>query len=398
MGRIRAEILQVQTNPLDLTDAQLRTMFGTMPDSDLMRCLIMTEVEAIRGGAIREARRTMRNVWYDHIKPVLSRAGRLDDRTSGGKEVDWPGKLSKYLAELVRAGETTYAELRIVDGSRQRRPATGVTLTIPIAKVRLVGAHYPWLILFTEKDTIWEELDNLASLYGVSAISGGGEPSAACTENIVDVILSSDAYHGEALTLLSLTDYDPAGYNIADSQYIQLQEMAGDRCAVRHDRLGLTPDQLTPAERAAKAYTPKEKGLAAWLQETGGVDGQPLGLELDALGFRELRSMFAVGIERYIDLAARRRDLRTAFVELLAWELLAPEVAAKKAAMIAQVESSGLGARIRNTDLPGNLFALAARAGWDSINPTEAFWDDGTMIFDCADDVRKVMASGRFAF
>ena len=41
------------------------------------------------------------------------------------------------------------------------------------------------MILFTEKDTIWPEVENLASLYGVSAISGGGQPAAACTADVV---------------------------------------------------------------------------------------------------------------------------------------------------------------------------------------------------------------------
>lgn len=383
-------IAQVETNPLDMTDSDLRAVFGALPNSELMRGLIMAEVDAIRGGAEREARRTMRNFWYDHIKPVLSRAGRLGDKTKGGKDVDWPGLLSKYLAELIRAGYTSYAELRIVDGSRQRRAAAAVVRAV--ADVQLVGGHYPWLILFTEKDTIWGEIETLASLYGVSAISGGGQPAAACTADIVRQILDSEAYDSEPLTLLSLTDFDPAGYSIAESQFTQLQETAGDRCEVHHKRLGLTPDQLTRAERDAKAYTPKDDGFAAWYAQTGGVDGRPLGLELDALPLSRLRAMFAEGIERHIDLERRRQDLREAFLELLAWELLRPEVEKRKAAMIAQVKRNGLWAHIQQTDLPGDLFAQGARAGWNAIDPVTTVYGE-TPLFDCAAEVCAVMAA-----
>ena len=183
-----------------------------------------------------------------------------------------------------------------------------------------------------------------------------------------------------------------SGYSIAESQYTQLQETAGDGCEVRHIRLGLTPDQLTRAERDAKAYTPKDDGFAAWYAETGGVDGRPLGLELDALPLSRLRAMFAAGIERHIDLAPRRADLREAFLELLAWELLRPQVEARKAAMIARVKSNGLWAHIRQTALPGDLFAMAARAGWDSIDPVTNLYGD-TFLFDCAAEVRAVMGA-----
>lgn len=389
MGRTKAKIAPVETNPLDLTDGDLRARFGAMPDSELMRTLILSEVYALRNGAARETGRTMRNLWYNHVKPVLSRAGRLDDQTKGGKDVNWPAKLSSYLAELVRAGATSYAELRIVDGSRQRRPAAAVVL--PMADVQLVGGHYPWLILFTEKDTIWGELETLASLYGVSAISGGGEPSAACTENVVSTILDSAAYAGQDLLLLTLTDFDPFGYLIAEAQFTQLQEATRGRCGVQHIRLGLTPDQLTRAERDAKAYTPKDEGFAAWYAQTGGVDGRPLGLELDALPLSRLRAMFAEGIERHIDLAPRREDLREAFLELLAWELLRPEVEERKAAMIAQVKRNGLWAHIQQTNLPRELFAVAAAAGWQSIDPMTTEYG-GKRLFDCAAEVTAAMA------
>ena len=91
MGRGPAKIARLETYPLDMTDGQLRAALGGLPDSELMRSLIMAEVAAIRGGAERETR-TMRGLWYDFVKPVLSRAGRLGDKTKGGKDVDWPGE------------------------------------------------------------------------------------------------------------------------------------------------------------------------------------------------------------------------------------------------------------------------------------------------------------------
>jgi hypothetical protein len=389
MGRGPGKFTQVEVYPLEMSNGDLAGLLGSMANSKVMRTLLMAEVQAIRGGAERE-RRTMRNMWYDYIKPVLSRSGLLDKDTRNGNGVDWPALLSRYLGEMVRDGATSYEELSIVDGSRQRQVATAITHTV--ADVQLVGAHYPWLILFTEKDTIWGELASLASLYGVSAISGGGEPSQACTENTVKAILRSDGFQTApaGLVVLSLTDYDPFGYTIARAQFDQVREAAGDGVNVSHERLGLLPSQLTPEERQAKAYKPKDNGFEAWYAETGGVDGQALGLELDALPLSRLRRMFAEGIEQHIDLERRRDDLRAAFVDLLAWELLQPELDARRRAMMTAITQNGLWAHIQNTAIPGDLFKQAAVAGWNSINPDEVSYR-GKALFDCGDRTRAAM-------
>lgn len=385
----------VQSDPLAMTDAELVALFGPMQQATLMRALILYETRAIEAGAVTRERRTMRNMWYDQIKPVLSRSGRLRDVTTprrGGKPqpVDWDGLLSRYLAEMVRDGLTSYELLEIVDDSRQRQPAQERVRNL--AGVRLVGAHYPWVILFTEKDTMWGEVEAVAALYGVSAISGGGQPAAACTADVVRQIQSAGEYSGQDLILLSLTDYDPAGYSIAQSQEKQLREAVDGECDVYHARLGLRPDQLSPEDRAAKAYAPpRDKLFREWYAETRGVDGQPLGLELDALGLDAVREMFAYGIERHVDLTPRWYDLQAAAVELAVWEVLRPEVERRKAALIAQVESAGVWDRILETDPPDGLFTAAARAGFSSLDPLAQTYRRAP-LFDCLDDLRAVLA------
>lgn len=379
------KFVPLQRYPSEMTSEELRLALAGLDDSVIMRSLLMAEIQAVRNGAERETR-TMRNLWYSLVKPALSRAGILNKTTSGGQPVPWAGKLSKYLAELVRMGATSYEELNIVDGSRQRQPA--VVITQPVADVELVGAHFPWLILFTEKDTIWGELEALASLYGVSAISGGGQPSNACTENTVKAIMRSDTYPaGHPIVILSLTDYDPAGYTIARAQFVQVQETAERYCKVYHERLGLVPDQLTPEERLQNAYEPKGKGLAEWYAETGGVDGEPLGLELDALPLSRLRRMFAEGIEGYVDLDKRRADLRNAYLDLIACELLGPDFDDKRRALQEAVKPGAIWDTITETVIPDDLFKRAAEVGMSYLNPLDLD------LFKCADDVRGAMRS-----
>jgi hypothetical protein len=384
--------MKLKAHPSEMADKELREVLSDALDSRVIRSLLMAELAAIRAGAEREER-TLRNVWYDVIKPALSRAGILNQKTRTGKELAWPHKLSTGLAEMVRMGVTTYEELRIIDGSRQRQVAT--TIVKFLVDVPLVGAHFPWVILFTEKDTIWGVVQDLASLYGVSAISGGGEPSNACTENTIRAIARSDAFKAEQperIVLLSLTDYDPFGYTIANAQLVQIQEAVdglsaerGKLAQVQSLRIGLEPDQLTPEERAIKAYEPKDQGLAEWYAQTGGVDGQPLGLELDALPLSRLRRMFAEAIGQVIDLDERRYDLQDAFVDLIACELLRPDFDEKRRKLIAAISDAPLWQEIEQTPIPDSLFERAAVAGQNSIDPLRA------SLFDCAGQVRAAM-------
>lgn len=386
---------RLDKHPGAMTDLELQAAIGGLPDTQVMRSLLMAEIETIRGGAERETR-TMRNLWYALVKPALSRAGILNKTTRGGRPVEWDKKLSRCIAELVRLGETSYEELQIVDGSRLR--ATAVTLARTVATVPLVGGHFPWVILFTEKDTMWSEVQTIARLYGVSAISGSGQPSNACTENTIRAIVRGSTYKREqprSITLLALTDYDPAGYIIANAQYSQIGEAvngldAGERgelAQVQHIRIGLDPGQLTAEQRQANAYEPKDQGLDEWYAETGGVDGQPLGLELDALPLSTLRRMFAVAIERHVDLDKRRADLRSAYLDLLACELLLPGFDAQRRKLQATVRQNGLWRQIAETPIPGDLFRQAAVDGWQDIDPLIHYGD----LFGCADQVRAAM-------
>lgn len=353
---------------------------GDLGNNEVMRSILIAEIEAVRAGAPRESR-TMRGLWYEIVKPLLSRSGELyRPKSTDGKPVDWARLLSEVLADLVGDRITSYEELKIIDGSRQRQAAR--PLSAQLLDVSMVGGHYPWVILFTEKDTIWPIIEDISNLYGVSAISGGGQPSNACSENITRKIIRSEAYQNaqpKTIIVLSLTDYDPAGYIISQAQADQIIEAAnnldpserGNLKHVRHIRIGLTPDQLSPEEIEANAYEPAKKGLAEWFRDTGGVNGKPLGLELDSLPLSRLRAMFAAEIEKHVDLSKRYNDLREAFVDLMACRQLLPDFEEQRAALIDQAKASGVWQSIKGVPLQANLFSEAAKAGASWITPRE---------------------------
>lgn len=365
----------------DMTPGEVRDWLRPhYKNTEVTRSIIMAEVEEIRSGNPRQ-QRTLRGFWYATVKPALSQAGLLNKKTSNDTPVDWASDLSTYIAELVRAGETSYPELNIVDNSRRRQRARA--LSAPVIEVDMVGAHYPYLILFTEKDTIYGVLQALADLYGVSVVSGKGQPALSCTDHIVREIIASDAFQGhDKLTLLAMADYDPSGDNIAVSQFDQIEETAHEinkDFAVDFKRIGIHPAQLKPQELKKSAYEykdPESSQALEWYERTGGINGKKLGLELDALTLPRLREIFAREIERHIDKSKRENDLREAVIDIMACELLTPEFERKRKAMIEGVKDSQTWKDIKDLDLPDDLFRKAARQGWITPSETKELFRD----------------------
>lgn len=366
-------------NIKSLNVEEISAWLGGLDNNTIVRSILIAEVEAIRAGQPREMR-TLRGLWYEIVKPILSRLGVLNELTANGKPIAWDSNLSERLGELVKGGFTSYEELKIIDGSRQRFKAQDVYTRL--IDVSMVGGNYPWVILFTEKDTIWPVIQNLATLYGVSAISGGGQPANSCSENITREIIRSDQFRAggpQEIILLELTDYDPAGYSIAKAQFDQIREAAANISAAEREglervkvlRLGLYPEQLTAEELTANAYDPKDKGLDKWLKETGGINGQPLGLELDSMPIPRLIEIFANEIEKHIDISKRIQDLKTAFIDLTACNILLPDFEKQRRTMIQAAKSSSAGQALNHVPVPKNLFIEAAKAGAGWISPAE---------------------------
>lgn len=119
------------------------------------------------------------------------------------------------------------------------------------------------------------------------------------------------------------------------------------------------------------------------LSGLGGVNGKPLGIELDALPIPTVRQMLAEAIEKCISLDPRRDDLRSAFVEELAWEVMMPEIDTRKKQLIDAVKESPVWTKIQSTPIEAAIFQEAAIEGENAIDPMD--------VFDCADKVREVM-------
>lgn len=255
----------------------------------------------------KENANSLRDFWYNPIKPILQRAF--------PEKVEDPGfdfgrrmsqDLSRVLSDLVKQGELSYRGLNILDESRERA----------------VHTHSPDdnKILFVEKEAAYRKLRPLESVYQLSVVSGGGWQATALIEDLAHELRGDRAY-----TVYLLTDFDPTGWQIGEDFSRRAGELGLTVDNVR--RIGIRPDQLDSDDAVRQQrFIPAEDSDAdsEWMAEHA-IEGK-YGLEIEALG----------------DLTTKGRDLRRLVVDELRGDIRvrehqqnaveqASEVAAEKA-------------------------------------------------------------------
>lgn len=134
----------------------------------------------------------------------------------------------------------------------------------------------------------------------------------------------------DTVYILTMTDYDPAGYYIAEALETQvndiLSSMDMSHIGVEIVRVGITPDQLSEDLVEANKYTPKPANIEKWFERTGGIDGEPKGLELDALEPRQIREIFVETIEQYIDVEQYKDFIKKSYIKKKALAAMAEKV------------------------------------------------------------------------
>jgi len=311
----------------DIPLEELKRTLGGRQTSVLMRTIILNE----RDFLTVDYERSLRGFWYSTVKPTLDKLGLLTEKDQEEEKLSkWDAELSRYLAELVRLGELSYKELNIVDNSRQRQaPLESYnTTSLSIFGYKVQIAPYSNIIICTEKDTAYSIIKDLASFFGCSCISGKGQNSLGAMEDLLRQI-KKRAGDNKPIYILTMTDYDPAGYYIAETFKNQIKDLKlilQLKSDVNIKRIGITPDQLTKEEVEANKYSPKKANIDKWLRQTGGINGEPKGLELDAFSPSRIRELFIENIKPYIDPTLYANFIKEAYLQKLILEALQDKV------------------------------------------------------------------------
>lgn len=322
---------RLNKNVKSMTAQELRAIFnnGDVDNSYLMRSIIMSE----KNFPSVNYERSLRSLWYSIVKPTLDKLGKLskEDQTEEGL-TKWDATLSRYVADLLRRGELTYKQLHILDNSRQRaNPRTQyMNVNSQVFGYKVNIAPYSNIIIATEKDTVYNIISAIAELFGCSCISCKGQNSLGAMEDLVRKIVSAQYSSLEAIYILTMTDYDPAGYYIAEALETQvcdiLYALGRSNVGVTITRVGITPDQLDDEMVEANKYSPKPANLEKWLDRTDGINGEPYGLELDALEPVEIRRIFVDHLIDLVDSSVYQGFIKEAYIRRLVLETMQPKV------------------------------------------------------------------------
>ena len=236
-----------------MTKQELSTYFpkGEYTIAFLMRTLIMNAKEFADISEIG----TLRGLWYKAIKPTLDRLGLLTEQDQEEDELKrWDARLSNYVCDLLRKGELTFSDLGISDISRQKSNPREKFYNVGGNSFSYKGtiAPYPNILIATEKDTVYSIISSIANLYGCSSVSCKGQNSLGAMELIVKGMFRTGVEF-DTIYILTMTDYDPAGYYIAEALIKQVEDILfsigkGSRISVETHRIGITPDQLSETE------------------------------------------------------------------------------------------------------------------------------------------------------
>ena len=206
----------------------------------------------------------LRSSWYRYAKSILARIPDDDELSNDPYDT-----LGRMLSELVLERKFfTYADLGIVDENWENRR---------------IGTTRPGVVVFAEKTGWVRWLRQVHTRWGVTTLALGGAPSAITSAYTVEHLLQVLPDPPPRVRLIGVVDYDPSGRAIAEAFQRQLAQ-AGlpdtDLATVIHPR-HYTDDEL---ELFAYPLSTRQKTLnARWLEKTGGVGGETLGLEAESL-------------------------------------------------------------------------------------------------------------------
>ncbi len=310
---MKEKIIKLDKHVTDIPKEELKNLLGGLKKSELIRSIIVNE----RDFGKCNYDRTLRSLWYSTVKPTLDKLNMLTESDNEESSIkNWDRLLSKYLAQFVKEGELSYKELHIEDESRNRD-----------VKSYFSFSPYRNIVISAEKDTTYKLIRDISDLIGCSCYSSKGLDSLGAMESFIRKIRDNSHEPVHDIYFLILSDYDLSGIEIADTlkEYAQdiVRLLKMDGCRVHAERIGINPEQLTGEELENNWYSPKGD-MEKWIEKTGGINGLPKGLELDAFSPDRIRDIFASSLKNYIDTKNYLAECRKEYLNSAVYRAIRP--------------------------------------------------------------------------
>ena len=253
---------------------ELRGEFGFVSSdrlnvAKLIRNLIWQAYTRIRDGKREKIDSNIRGFWYTDVKPVLSRLGR---NTSGRQYTE---RVYDYLLEMVTKHKLfNYADFGFVDETEG---------------MKYIGRTNVHTILFVEKDGLFPIVKRIAEKYDCVGLSTGGYPSILSAEYLIRG-MTRFTHLRHHFDILSIVDYDANGW-IIEKEFVKQLSSFDVKEYTLHSIIH--PKHLSAEQIEGSKYKLKdEKKTRTWMGITGGVNGEPFGVEANAFTPKQIESIF----------------------------------------------------------------------------------------------------------
>lgn len=297
-------IILFEKDPRTLTRDELAGLFGAASSGriiirKLVRSLIWHVHQGIGSGELDPIESNIRSFWYSWFKPIHSHMN--------------PDDVSEK-ANLYQALTEEFTRL-VLDEKLMRY--TDFDFTDENFENRRIGTKRPHVLVFAEKRGAIRLLRRINRLTGCSTLALGGNPSALTSEytardirkalvklrpplislppniDLPDIPEPPQPAPAEPppIHLIGIVDYDPAGHIIADAFRHHLEQTGLQVASVLSI---IEPKHYAPDQIAIFKFNLPKRNKSrnkAWMKRTGGIDGQPFGLEVESLPMSKIQSL-----------------------------------------------------------------------------------------------------------
>lgn len=271
---------------------------------DLVKAIIFEAHEEALAGARRD-RGNIRSFWYERIMYTLLTVMGEPGDSANIDSINMTINLA--WRDLIEDGHVTYRALGLYSEKE------GQYL------MRVVeDSPYPSVIVMVEKASLYEDLNDLASIYEISFCCAGGQSSRAAAMAYTYELEKKGIDLGRDFTVFSFCDYDPEGWVIPEAFISQLQlRITGQidliRLGVLRGQIGdsVIKYQAVPypiEARSDRAKKGKQTKYDHFEEATGGLfipgpRGEliPAKVELDIYTGRQIRDRIITGLCQHLE-------------------------------------------------------------------------------------------------
>ena len=251
-------IREIDDEIFSMSKAELKQHFsfnnGGFNTSLCIKNLIWQDHGMLQRGDLQPFHGNLRSYWYARVKPVLARA----KAKKYAKKYDM--MIHKFVQMVVHKRLFDYADFGFTDEGANNRKLGDANIHIVCASEKT--GHFPLL------EEIKHDYEN-------TIVALGGQPSALSSEYMVDELEQAGFAPGDAIRLLTIVDYDPAGDIIAKSFINQLQALGFTGEITRVDLANpgrMDADQIRDLPTAQRR---RARGASRSRRRAGAGQGRP---------------------------------------------------------------------------------------------------------------------------